>query len=447
MENRENIVAAIDVGTTKIVALIGKKDEKGNIEILGYGRNESKGIRRGAVLNVEEATRSIKRAVDEAEAKSGIKITEAYIGIAGQNIRSEHHEHTLNRASGSEPITAEEVDNLLKQMRNVPTPADEKVLHILPQSYSVDNEHEIEKPEGICGKQLTGKFHIVFGKEAAINTLRNCIENNNIKVLDIILEPLASATSVLSENDKELGVALVDIGGGTTDLAIYINKQIFHTNILPFGGNAVTNDIKEGCKILSSTAESLKVQYGAATYDQTLENKVVNIPGADGLPAREISLTNLSKIIEARMAEIINHINAIIEQVGASKQLNAGIVFTGGGSMLRSLTQLASRITAQDIRIGGPNKHIKSNKDITALPSNATAIGLLMMGLDKNLISNNNIVITNKAEEKNDAAVEQKSTAKANESKESFLERFGSSITKRIIDFVTDIDPNDKDNI
>jgi len=376
------IVAAIDVGTTKIVVLIGRKNENGSIEILGYGRTESYGVKRGAVLNIEETIKSISIAVSKAEEMANYKITEAYIGIAGQHIRSQRFNQSINRNSANVPISQADVDSLISQMREVPTEMGEEVLHILPQSYTVDNEHNIKNPVGITGKQLSGDFHIVFGQRAAANNLRNCVESNGIKVKGLILEPLASATSVLTKSDRELGVALVDIGGGTTDVAIYRDGQICHTAVIPYGGNIVTSDIKQGCKIIEEDAEMLKVQYGSAIAIGKMATQIVTIPGRDGLKAKEISVAMLANIIRARMEEIIATVMFIIEASGARNNLGAGIVITGGGSMLRDLPQLFSRHSGMEVRIGVPDKRVLTKDSITNLPSFATSIGLMTMGIE-----------------------------------------------------------------
>ena len=382
MENQnENIIAAIDVGTTKIVVLVGRRDTEGHIEVIGYGRTESKGMRRGAVLNIDEATNSIRAAVQQAEEQSGFKITNAYVGIAGQHIRSQRFTQTKNRNSANERISQADVDSLINQMREVPTEMGEEVLHILPQSYTVDGEHDISNPVGMDGKQLSGDFHIVFGQMAAANNLRQCVENNGIKVKSLILEPLASSEAVLTNDDKELGVVLVDIGGGTTDVAIFRNGQIYHTEVIPFGGNVITSDIKESCSILERQAESLKVQFGQAIVTPDLANKSVTIPGTGGLKPKEISLVMLSKVIQARMNEIIATVKLQIDNAGLPKNFGAGIVLTGGGAMLRHVVNLFSLNTGLEVRIGVPNKIIKTDiESVTNLPSNSTSIGLLMMG-------------------------------------------------------------------
>ena len=384
-QQNKNIIAAIDVGTTKIVVLVGRKDETGTIEVIGYGRTESKGVRRGAVLNIDEATNSIRTAVQQAEEQSGFKITEAYVGIAGQHIRSDRQVCSKYRNSANDPITQEDVDSLINQMHEVPTQMGEEVLHILPQKYKVDGEDCIKNPVGISGKKLEGDFHIVFGQTAAANNLRRCVENNGIKVKNLILEPLASATAVLTNDDKELGVALVDIGGGTTDVAVFKNGHICNTAVIPFGGDIITSDIKEGCKILERQAESLKVQRGQAIVTPDIKNVAVTIPSSGGLKPKEISLVNLAEIIQVRMVELIATVKQILEIAGIKDKLGAGVVLTGGGSMMRYLINLFSYGTALEVRTGVPNLHIKTKiEKVTVLPSNATSIGLLMMGFDDN---------------------------------------------------------------
>lgn len=384
--DENKIVAAIDVGTTKIVALIGRKNEKGGIDILGYGRTESRGMKRGAVLNIEEVTSSIAAAVSAAEEESKLKITEAYIGIAGQHIRSQRFNHTINRNSANDAISQADVEALINQMREVPTEMGEEILHILPLSFTVDNESDIKNPVGISGKQLTGDFHVVFGKIAAANNLRSCVENNGIKVKGLILEPLASSTAVLTEDDKELGVALVDIGGGTTDIAIYYNGRICHTAVIPCGGNIITSDIKQGCKIKEIDAERLKTENGSAIWTNGMPEVVITIPGSDGLRAKEIKMSVLSNIIRARMEEIIATVMHIIEASGVKDHLGAGIVITGGGSLLQNLTQLVALRSGMEVRIGYPNKLVKNKEMITNLPSNATSIGLMTMGIEETKI-------------------------------------------------------------
>ena len=320
------------------------------------------------------------------------------------------------------------------------------MLHILPQSYTVDGEKDIQSPVGMCGKQLSCDFHIVFGKTSAANNLRTCVEKNGIKVKSLILEPLASSTAVLTNDDKELGVALVDIGGGTTDLAIFIDGRIFHTEVIPYGGNTITNDIRQGCNILERLAEGLKVQYGSAVATADLAGKTVGIPGSGGLKPKEITLINLANIINARMVEIIKTVQFKIDASGATKKLGAGIVITGGGSMLRGLRQLFENCMGYETRIGVPNRLIKSKFDsVTNMPSNSTSIGLLIMGFENTMNDGVRDNIQFKIEEKNDtetSVTEEKDDTTTNtvEEKPNKGKAFVKNIWNKTFDFITTVD-------
>jgi cell division protein FtsA len=380
---KENIVAAIDIGTTKIVAIIGKKDQQGKIEIIGYGRADSTGVKRGVVLNIEQTVNAIHQAVSLAEAQAGFTITKAYVGIAGQHIRSMRNRGYINRDSYDEEISREDVQALIDDMYRIPIDVGEEIIHVLPQSYTVDSETGVKSPVGMFGKRLEANFHIVIGQTAAANNLKKCVSRNDISTKKLILEPLASSQAVLTEDEKEIGVALVDIGGGTTDVAVFHDGIIRHTAVIPFGGNIVTQDIKQGCNILDRYAEQLKVQFGSALSDKALENKVVSIPGVSGRPPKEISFKNLAHIIQSRMEEIIAQVYFEIEASGMLNSLGAGIVLTGGGAMLKNLSQLVAFKTGMDVRVGLPNQAIHSDiKPEIDQPSYSTSIGLMLMGFE-----------------------------------------------------------------
>ncbi len=381
MNPNEKIVAAIDIGTTKIVAIIGKKNENGKIEILGYGNTRSTGVKRGVVLNIEQTVIAIKQAVDLAETQAGLKITDAYVGIAGQHIRSIRNRGYINRDSYDEEISKEDVQALIDDMFKIPIDVGEEIIHVLPQSYIVDNETGVKSPVGMFGKRLEANFHIVIGQTAAANNIKKCVNRAGINVKRLVLEPLASADAVLSDDEKEIGVALVDIGGGTTDVAVFYDGIIRHTAVIPFGGNVVTQDIKQGCNILERYAEQLKVKYGSALADKAQENKVVSIPGINGRPPKEISFKNLAHIIQSRMEEIIAQVYFEIEASGMSQYLGAGIVLTGGGALLKNLSQLVAFKTGMDVRLGLPNQSIQSEvMDEVNQPMFATGFGLLLTG-------------------------------------------------------------------
>jgi len=386
MSSTNNIITAIDIGTTKIVAVIGKKNENGRFEIMGYGKTPSKGVKRGVVLNIEETVNSIKAAIEKAEEMSKSEVSSVYVGIAGQHIKSIRNRGYINRDSYDDEITKEDVLALINDMHKIPIDVGEEIIHVIPQSYIVDNETGIKNPVGMSGKRLEANFHIVIGNVGAVNNIKKCVKRADLSVNKLILEPLASSDAVLTEDEKEVGVALIDIGGGTTDVAIYYDGIIHHTAVIPFGGNIVTNDIKTGCSILERQAESLKLQFGSALADSAQENKVVTIPGISGRPPKEISFKSLAHIIQSRMEEIIDEIYFEIESSGLADKLGAGIVLTGGGALLRNLPQLVSWKTGQDVRIGYPNEFLSSEIiDEINQPMYSTSVGLILKGHEDNL--------------------------------------------------------------
>ncbi len=377
------IVVGLDIGTTKIACLVGRKTEHGKIEILGMGKSASVGVTRGVVANIEKTVQSIKAAVEEAEAKSGVEIKVVNVGIAGQHIKSMQHRGMITRASYDDEIGQEDVDSLIDDMYNVLINPGEEIIHVLPQEYIVDRQPSIKDPIGMAGVQLEANFHIITGQIAAARNIYRCVHKAGLEVQDLILEPLASSSSVLSEEEKEAGVVLVDIGGGTTDIAIFHDGIIRHTAVIPFGGNIITQDIKEGCTIMQRQAELLKTKFGTALPMGTQDNEVVCIPGLRGRDPKEISVKNLSHIINARLSEVIEHVYYEIKNSGYEKKLIGGIVITGGGSQMKHITQLFEFITGMDARIGYPNEHLSSNTNINVTsPLFATGVGLVAKGFE-----------------------------------------------------------------
>lgn len=383
MAKMNEYVAAIDLGTTKIVTLIGKKNPNGKFQIVSQSKTPSTGIKRGVVLNIEETVASIQRTVEEAQAQSGIILSDVFVGIAGQHIRSIKNRGYINRDNIESEITAEDVQKLINDMYKIPIEVGEEILHVLPQDFIVDNEPGV-RPIGMMGRRLEANFHIVIGQTASAKNIEKCVNRVGLKVNDLILEPLASSEAVLTEDEKEAGVVLVDIGGGTTDVAMFYDGIVRHTAVIPFGGNVITNDIKEGCSILFRQAESLKVQFGSALGDMAPEDKIVTIPGISGRDPKEISFKSLAYIIQSRMEEIIDAVNYEIDNSGYAEKLSAGIVLTGGGALLRHLSQLVKFKTGYDVRIGFPNEHLSADcsEDINQ-PMYATAIGLILKGYDQ----------------------------------------------------------------
>jgi len=377
------IIVGLDIGTTKIACLVGRKTEHGKIEILGMGRSESVGVTRGVVSNIEKTVTSIRSAVEEAEAKSGVDINVVNVGIAGQHIKSLQHRGIRTRNSLEDEISQSDIDALIDDMYKLVMLPGEEIIHVLPQEYIVDNEQGIKDPIGMSGVRLEANFHIITGQIAAAKNINKCIAKAGLNVSEIILEPLASAEAVLSLEEKEAGVVLVDIGGGTTDIAIFQDGIIRHTAVIPFGGNVITEDIKEGCTIIKNQAELLKVKFGSALSSESQENEIVCIPGLRGREPKEISIKNLSHIIQARMEEIIEHVYYEIKNSGYEKKLIGGIVVTGGGSQMKHITQLLEYITGMDARIGYPNEHLTKGEmeDITS-PMYATGVGLVIKGFE-----------------------------------------------------------------
>ncbi len=383
MAQKNRIVAAIDIGTTKIVGLIGRLNEHDRLEVLGISRSPSKGVKRGVVLNIEETVNAIQSTITEAQEQSGLRFSEVFVGIAGQHIKSVRNRGYVNRDSYEDEITREDLQALIDDMYKIPVDVGEEIIHVLPQNYIVDNETGVKNPVGMFGKRLEANFHIVIGQISSARNIEKCIQRVGLDVKQLILEPLASSAAVLTADEMEAGVALVDIGGGTTDVAVYYDDVIRHTAVIPFGGNVVTRDIKEGCAILQRQAESLKLQFGSALGDLANEDKVVTIPGISGRDPKEISFKSLAYIIQSRMEEIIDAVIYEIENSGYMDQLSAGIVLTGGGAMLKNLNQLVKFKTGMDVRIGYPNERLAADtpEEINQ-PMYSTSLGLLLKGVE-----------------------------------------------------------------
>jgi len=383
----QKISVGLDIGTTKIVAMIGCKNEYNKLEILGIGKSKSLGVHRGVVNNITQTIQSIQQAVSESESNSGLKIEEVTVGIAGQHIRSLQHSDYITRENSELVINEEDIDRLINQVHKLVMLPGEEIIHVLPQDYKVDGQAEIKEPIGMYGERLEANFHVVVGQVSSIRNIGRCVQTAGLNLEGITLEPLASSNAVLSQEEKEAGVALIDIGGGTTDLAVFKDGIIRHTAVIPFGGNVITEDIKEGCSIIEKQAELLKIKFGSAWPGENKDNEIVSIPGLRGRDPKEITLKNLSKIIHARVVEIVEQVYVEIKNYGheeQKKKLIAGIVLTGGGSQIKHLKQLVEYITGMDTRVGYPNEHLAgdSDSDITS-PMYATAVQLVMDSLSR----------------------------------------------------------------
>ena len=387
----------MDIGTTKIACFVGKRNDHGKIEILAMGQAESLGVARGIVENIEKTIQSIKSAVEETQVSiSGdyeLLIRSAYVGVAGQHIKSMQHRGMLTRNNIENEISQLDLDALEDDMYKMLMPPGEQIIKVIPKQYIIDNQQGIKDPVGHAGVRMEANFHIITGNVGACTNIMRCVTRAGLEVKDLVLEPMASAEAVLSAEEKEAGVVLVDIGGGTTDVAIFHDGIIQHTAIIPFGGNAITEDIKEGCMIMRNQAERLKVKFGSALPSESQENEIVCIPGLRGREPKEISVRNLAGIISARMTEIIELVDYEIINSGLKKKLIGGIVVTGGGAQLKHIKQLFEYVTGMDTRVGLPTEHLANTNELEKLasPIYSTGIGLVLTGFNdldrKGLIS------------------------------------------------------------
>ncbi len=383
MENKSNIIAAVDIGTTKIVAIAGTKNDSNRYKVIGFGTTSSKGIRRGVVLNIDETVNSIKQALNKMLLDSDITLDKVYIGIAGQHVRTQQNRGIIEIKDEDKTITYKHVDELIDKMRNSMTNPGEEIIDIIPHSYIVNNKTDIKNPVGMEADTLEGNFHIIMGKISMVNNIKKCATLAGLNVNSLVLEPLASAEAVLTDAEKQKGVAMIDIGGGTTDIAVFKENKIVHTAVIPIGGNTITNDIKISLSILDSQAEELKIQYGSAIEEKSQEETIISIERLNGREEKEFSLRKLSGIIQARMEEILHAVMFQIESAGIEEKLAGGIVITGGGSLLKNLKQLASYITGYDVRIAYPTEYVEERySEYANKPQYATAIGLIMKGFD-----------------------------------------------------------------
>ena len=394
MDANNQVIVGLDIGTTKICVLVTKKDELGKTEVLGIGMAPSHGVMRGEVANIDKTVQSIIQAVKDAEKQSGETITKVHVGIAGQHIKSMQHRGILTRSDAQSEISEEDIKSLIRDMHKLAMSPGERIIHVLPQEFIVDSMPAKNDPIGMCGSRLEANFHIITGRVAAAQNIERCVQKAGLTMEGLILEPLASAASVLDEDEKEAGVALVDIGGGTTDLAIFQDNIIRHTCVIPFGGNIITEDIKDGCKIMKNQAEALKVRFGSAVALEAKDNQIISIPGLKGRPPKEISRKNLANIIQARIEEIFEQVYFEIKASGYAKKLNGGIVITGGGSQLEFIKQLVEYVTGLDARIGYPIEHLAVDYNAELKhPMYATGIGLVERAFKENSKSSDKVYI------------------------------------------------------
>lgn len=383
MNNEQPIIVGLDIGTTKIAAIAGRKNEFGKLEIIGFGRANSNGVKHGQVLNIDETIKAIKLALENCYASNpNIEINEVYVGIAGHHIKSLQTRGDIVRQQTDDEITQREIDHLVADQYKTYIPAGDQIIDVIPQEFTVDNFQNIPNPIGYGGVKVGANFHIITGDKNAIRNINRAVEKSGLRTKDLVLQPLASAAAVMGQEDLEAGVAIVDIGGGTTDLAVFYEGILKHTAVIPFGGENITNDIKTGLGVLRTQAEQMKVQFGSALSNEARTNAFITIPGLRGMQAKEISVKNLANIIQARMSEIMDFVSYHLKQVGLdNKMLNGGIVLTGGGSQLKHLIQLTEYVTGLNARIGFPNEHLAAGHiEELAKPTYSTCIGLILKG-------------------------------------------------------------------
>ncbi len=377
------IIVGLDIGTTKIAAIAGRKNEHGKLEILGFGRANSNGVQHGQVLNIDQTIKAIQAALQNCyDSNPDLEINEVYVGIAGHHIKSLQTRGDMVRQEPDNEIQAWEIDQLVENQRKTFIPAGDQIIDVIPQDFHVDNIQNIKEPIGFNGVKVGANFHIITGDRNAIRNINRAVEKSGLKTKDLVLQPLASASAVMSDIDMEAGVAILDIGGGTSDLAVFYEGILKHTAVIPFGGENITNDIRMGLGVLKSQAEAMKVQFGSALAEEAKTNAYITIPGLKGMPAKEISVKNLAQIIQARMTEILDFVDYHLKQIGLdNKALNGGIILTGGGSQLKHLIQLTEYITHLNARIGLPNEHLAPNHiDELKKPMYSTCLGLILKG-------------------------------------------------------------------
>lgn len=385
MNSEQPIIVGLDIGTTKIAVIAGRKNEFGKLEILGFGKANSNGVKHGQVLNIDETIKAIRQALDNCiSLNPNLNINDVYVGIAGHHIKSLQTRGDIVRENEEEEITQAEVDLLISKQYKTYIPAGDQIIDVIPQEYTIDNMPNIVRPIGYSGVKLGANFHIITGDKNAIRNINRSVEKSGLRTKDLVLQPLASAAAVMAQEDLEAGVAIVDIGGGTTDIAVFAEGVLRHTAVIPFAGENITNDIKTGLGVLKSQAEQMKTQFGSALANEAKANAYITIPGLRGMPAKEISVKNLANIIQARMSEILDFVTYHLKQIGMdNRQLNGGIVLTGGGSQLRHLIQLTEYVTGMPARIGLPNEHLAAGHiEELAKPTYSTCLGLILKGCD-----------------------------------------------------------------
>jgi len=372
-----NLIVGLDIGTSKVVALVGEIRSDNSIEIIGLGSHPSRGLKKGVVVNIESTVQSIQRAVEEAELMAGCQINSVYAGIAGSHVRSLNSHGIV--AIRNKEVTAEDVDRVIDAARAVAIPADQKILHILPQEFIIDNQEGIREPVGMAGVRLEAKVHIVTGAESAAQNIVKCVQRCGLTVDDVVLEQLASSYAVLADDEKELGVCLVDIGGGTTDIAVFSGGAIRYTAVIPIAGDQVTNDIAVSLRTPTHHAEEIKMKYACALSQLAHADETIEVPSVGDRPPRRLARQTLAEVVEPRYEELFQMVRMELQRSGYEEVIAAGVVLTGGSSKMEGAVELAEEIFHMPVRLGSP-QHITGLADVVRNPIYATGVGLLLYG-------------------------------------------------------------------
>ena len=373
----KNIIVGLDIGTSKVVAIVGELDENGDIEIIGIGSHPSRGLKKGVVINIDSTVQSIQRAVEEAELMAGAPIDNVFAGIAGSHMNS-LNSHGIVAIKDRE-VTPSDVDRVIDAARAVPISADQKILHILPQEFVIDNQEGIHEPVGMSGVRLEARVHMITGAVSAAQNIIKCVRRCGLEVDDLILEQLASSYSVLEDDEKDLGVCLVDIGGGTTDIAIFTEGAIRHTAVIPIAGDQVTNDIAVALRTPTQHAEEIKLKYACALTQLAKPDETIEVPSIGDRPARRLARQTLAEVVEPRYEELLTLVQAELRRSGFEDLIAAGVVLTGGSSKMEGLIELAEEVFHMPVRLGVP-QYVTGLVDVVRNPIHATGVGLLLFG-------------------------------------------------------------------
>lgn len=380
-KREKNLIVGLDIGTSKVVALVGEIAMDGEIDLIGYGSHPSLGLKRGVVVDIDSTVQSIQRAVEEAELMAGCQIHSAFTGIAGNHIRS-MNSHGIVAIRSNNEVMQFDVDRVIDAAKAVAIPADQQIIHVLPQEFIIDNQEGIRQPVGMSGVRLESRVHMVIGSVSAAQNIVKCVRRCGLEVSNMILEQLASSYSVLTEDEKELGVCMIDIGGGTTDIAIFTDGAIRHTAVIPIAGDQVTNDIAIALRTPTQAAEEIKLKYSCALSSMANSNDSVDVPGTSERPGKKISRKMLADVVEPRYEEIFSLVQAELRRSGFEELVAAGIVLTGGAAKVSGCVELAEKIFRMPVRLGTPQR-VRGMPDIVENPAYSTAIGLLLFGLEQ----------------------------------------------------------------